>query len=102
MSLHNLITTITPYEHAALWQVLTDVEVRMEKLRQSARENRQPLNDRMDELNDSIHHAKLWLNAVNEKLFTEWDMLPEGSHLKKAYEDMVWTWSDRDLETMPD
>lgn len=78
MSLHNLNTTITPHEVAALFEVL----------------QKSTADDTYREL------ANTWIAAQKERLFTEWDLLPEGSHLKEAYSSFVWTWSDRDLEAM--
>ena len=78
MSLHNLNTTITPHEVAALFEVLQKSQA----------------DDTYKEL------AAGWIAAQKERLFTEWEMLPEGSHLKEAYSSFVWTWSDRDLEAM--
>ena len=46
--------------------------------------------------------ARLWLTAQSERFYEEWTALPAGSHLKAAYDDEVWTWSDRDLEAMPE
>ncbi len=95
MSLHNLSTTITPAEHRALWNVLIHTQ---EQLRAKTGER-----DHADRyLATECDTARLWLNAQSERLYQEWEALPEGSHLKCAYDDVVWTWSDRDLEAMPE
>ena len=46
--------------------------------------------------------AYLWIASVREELYKEWEALDEGSHLKEAYRDSVWAWSDRDLAAMPE
>ena len=102
MSLHNLPTTITPAEHTALYNAVMHVRLAMRAKADEARENRQQLSDADRFLLDNCETASLWLAAVAEKMFAEWDALPEGSHLKEAYAELVWTWSDRDLAAKPD
>ena len=41
--------------------------------------------------------AYKWVCYVREVLTGEWNRLPEGSHLKDAYVDDVWTWNDSDF-----
>ena len=41
--------------------------------------------------------AYKWLAYVRESLYNNWQALPDGSHLKDAYRDEVWSWSDLDL-----
>jgi hypothetical protein len=38
-----------------------------------------------------------WLSYVRDRLYNEWKELPDGSHLKEAYIDDVWSWNDEDL-----
>ena len=38
-----------------------------------------------------------WLSYVKDELYKEWNNLPEGSHLKAAYADDVWSWNDEDI-----
>ena len=87
MSLHNLPTTITPTEHEALGDLL-------ELIGESVRESTQ------EDLKRTYQLATRWHAAQGEAFFQEWACLQDGSHLKAAYEDMVWKWSDRDLEAM--
>lgn len=87
MSLHNLPTTLTPKEHAALHNAVI----------------RCLLNgDKDEQLQQDCELAGQWLAAQAERFYQAWEQLPEGSHLKEAYRDQVWTWSDRDLEAIPE
>lgn len=73
MSLHNLNTTLTPAEFAELQELANRSDKRL---------------------------AKCWVAAQAEAFYQEWKVLPDGCHLKEAYRDEVWTWSDRDLAAM--
>ena len=75
MTLHNLRTTITPAEFAELQSLANQSDSDL---------------------------AKRWVAAVAEELYQEWAKLEDGSHLKEAYRDEVWTWSDRDLAEAPE
>jgi len=46
---------------------------------------------------DKDPEAYKWIAYVRDELYAEWQDLPEGSHLKAAYLDEVWTWNDEDL-----
>ena len=59
--------------------------------------DRETLTDAEYRRLDAAERANRWLAAQSELLYNEWESLPEGSHLKAAYSDRVWTWSDRDL-----
>ncbi len=102
MSLHNLTTTITPAEHGALWNVLVYTQELMRAKREEALEKREDMSHADHYLWTECNTARLWLTAQSEQLYEEWTALPAGSHLKAAYEEEVWTWSDRDLEAMPE
>ena len=97
MSLHNLSTTITPAEHAALFNAVTATHSVVGKRQREALDNRTPLSSQDQCLLRDCEAALLWLNAQSERFYQEWAALPNGSHLKSAYADQVWTWSDRDL-----
>ena len=90
MSLHNLTTTLTPEEHDAMSDLLS---LMRDKVIEGTKD---------EQLKRDYLVAVRWLAAQSEKFFQEWKALPDGSHLKAAYEDMVWKWSDRDLEAMPE
>ena len=38
-----------------------------------------------------------WLGYANREIYKAWLSLPEGDHLKLAYEDQAWLWDDQDL-----
>ena len=97
MSLHNLDTTLTPAEHTALCNAVTAIHQQVAERRAKALEERTELDSADVYLLQNCETALLWLNAQSEKLYQEWVALPAGSHLKEAYADQVWTWSDRDL-----
>ena len=102
MSLHNLDTTLTPAEHTALYNTVQHVRLAMGEKKREALAKREELSSADQYLYNNCRTAWLWLAAQSEKLYEEWEKLPPGSHLKTAYEDEVWTWSDRDLEAMPE
>ena len=102
MSLHNLTTTLTPAEHTALTNAVTRVLLTMREKKGAALAKREELSSADQYLYQCCETAALWLSAQSEKFFKEWEALPEGSHLKEAYADQVWTWSDRDLAAMPE
>ena len=102
MSLHNLETTITPTEHYALDQVVTLMEQEIEAKRDLAMANREEMRPVDAGIAQLSKTARRWLDAQSEMLFKEWEKLPAGSHLKRSYNDLVWTWSDRDLDAMPE
>lgn len=79
MSLQYHQTLIAPFEVAALHNLI-------------ARAEQGPDRDT----------AYRWLCHVRSGLFAEWQALPEGHHLKEAYKDEVWTWTDEDLAAIPD
>ena len=97
MSLHNLKTTVTPAEHTALFNAVTAIHRQVGEREQKALDERTELSSADRYLLRNCETALLWLNAVSEQLYEEWVALPAGSHLKEAYSDQVWTWSDRDL-----
>ena len=97
MSLHNLNTTITPAERNALDFVLNTLRRQAADKRQALITTRQRPSADDDLLWDKLETAELWIKAQNEKFFQAWEALPQGSHLKEAYSDQVWNWSDRDL-----
>lgn len=74
MSLHYLLTTVTPFEVAALHNVIAAAPD-----------------------SDDKQTAYRWLCHVRSELFREWRALPDGHHLKDAYRNDVWTWDDQDL-----
>ena len=41
--------------------------------------------------------AYRWLSYVRDELYREWKSMPNGSHLKSAYQSEVWSWNDEDL-----
>lgn len=49
------------------------------------------------EENKDTELAQRWLAYVRTVLASEYANLPQGSHLKAAYRDQVWTWDDTDL-----
>ena len=46
---------------------------------------------------DKHPEAYKWIAYVRDELYAAWQELPDGSHLKAAYLDEVWTWNDEDL-----
>ena len=102
MSLHNLPTTITPAEHNALYNAVIYAREAIQAKRNEALAQRGEMSKSDQYLYDNCETAALWLAAQSEKLYKEWDALPEGSHLKEAYAEQVWTWSDRDLAATPE
>lgn len=100
MSLHNLETTLTPAEHTAMWNVVIQMQEQMRAKREAAMAKHEEMSSADVYLYRCCETARLWLNAQDEKFYEEWESLPEGSHLKAAYEDQVWTWSDRDMAAM--
>ena len=42
--------------------------------------------------------AYKWVAYVRGVVYENWQALPEGNHLKGAYEDDVWAWDDADLD----
>lgn len=96
MSLHNLRTTVTPTELSALDSVIGAFSREL---------NKKPYNELTyaeQRYKEDISQARCWIAAQKEELYKEWEALPPGSHLKEAYRDQVWTWSDRDLEAIPE
>ena len=102
MTLHNLATTVTPAEHRALHNVLTHVLLPLRMKKEAAQAKGEDISGAELRLYESCEHASLWLAAQSEKLFNEWNALPLGSHLKEAYSDQVWNWSDRDIVAYPE
>ena len=100
MSLHNLETSLTPAEHTALWNVLVRLQEDTRAKYEKAIANREELSHADAYLRQNMETARLWLNNQSEKFYQEWESLPAGSHLKAAYEEQVWTWSDRDMAAM--
>jgi len=96
--LHNHQTTLTPHEVACLHNALSYVR----KALQEKRDAGETPTDWEWLLEQHTTTAGRWLANVKEDLWTAWAELPEGSHLKEAYRDEVWTWSDRDLAEQPD
>jgi hypothetical protein len=47
--------------------------------------------------NEDAQSAYRWIAYVRGELYKNWEALPNGSHLKSAYSDEVWTWNDEDL-----
>ena len=97
MTLHNLQTTITPAEHTALHNAVTHVRLALQAKKDEALAKREALSPEEQRAYEEAETAALWLAAQAERLYEEWLALPPGSHLKQAYADQVWTWSDRDL-----
>ena len=97
MTLHNLQTTITPAEHTALHNVLSEVRGVLQAKKDRAVIQREALSPEEQRAYEEAETAALWLAAQAERFYEEWASLPSGSHLKEAYADQVWTWSDRDL-----
>jgi hypothetical protein len=91
--LHNHQTTVTPHEVACLHNALGYAA----KAVQAKRDADEPLTDWDWLVEQQTTTAQRWLANVKESLWSSWVELPEGSHLKEAYRDEVWTWSDRDL-----
>ena len=100
MSLHNLETTVSPAEVAAISKLVVAAAKQLNTADKI--EKRQALTHEEQLLLDAGNTAGAWVAAQHEALYEEWAKLPEGSHLKEAYANEVWTWSDRDLENMPD
>ena len=93
MTLHNHDTQVTPHEVACLHNVLSYAR----KAVQAKRDAGETLTDWDWLVEQHTETATRWLASVKETLYADWLELPEGSHLKHAYRDEVWTWSDRDL-----
>ena len=100
MSLHNLDTTLTPDEHNALYNAVTHVRLAIGEKKREALAKREELSSADQYLYRCCETAALWLANQSEKFYQEWESLPAGSHLKEAYSEQVWTWSDRDLAAM--
>ena len=98
MSLHNLETTVSPAEVAAVSKLVLAIAKQLNPAGKI--EKRQPLTPEEQSLLDAANSAGAWVAAQHEALYEEWVKLPEGSHLKEAYATEVWTWSDRDLAAM--
>jgi len=79
MSLHYHQTTITPYEVAALHRVIAAAPD-----------------------GEAKQTAYRWLCHARSGLFSAWQQLPDGDHLKEAYRDDTWTWDDQDIAERPD
>ncbi len=92
-NLHNHTTQLTPHEVACLHNALAYAA----KAVQAKRDNGDTLTDWDWLVEQHTTTAQRWLASVKESLWASWAELPEGSHLKHAYRDEVWTWSDRDL-----
>ena len=78
MTLQYHQTLITPFEVGALHNLIARAEEGTDK-----------------------EVAYRWLCHVRSSLFTEWQALPDGHHLKDAYRDEVWKWDDQDLASIP-
>ena len=100
MSLHNLETTVSPAEVAAISKLVVAAAKQLNTADKI--EKRQALTHEEQLLLDAGNTAGAWVAAQHEALYEEWAKLPEGSHLKEAYADQVWTWSDRDLASTPE
>jgi hypothetical protein len=48
-----------------------------------------------------VELAQRVLAGFRHALYKEWLALPEGDHLKEAYQDLVWVLDDTDLAQMP-
>ena len=101
MTLHYHQTRVTPAEHTALSVAIQTMHHQVAGRRAQTLEDRTELSHADHYLLQSCETALLWLAQVSEELYEEWEALPEGSHLREAYADQVWTWSDRDLAAMP-
>ncbi|WP_413324702.1 hypothetical protein [Synechococcus sp. MIT S9503] len=97
MSLHNLPTTLTPAEHHALSNAVTHLLKERKRKQSEAFSKGERLHTADQNLLDDCITASLWLAAQDEKFYQEWAELPAGSHLKEAYSEQVWNWSDRDM-----
>ena len=84
MSLQYHQTLITPFEVAALHEVIA-----------VARQHR-------EEGDPVVETAYRWLCHARSGLYAEWCALPDGHHLRDAYRDEVWTWDDQDLAAIPE
>lgn len=93
VALHNYSTTVTPQEVSCLHNALSYVQAVL----RAKREAGEKPTDGEWLVEIEAKTAARWLANVKEGLYSEWAALPEGSHLKEAYADEVWTWSDRDL-----
>lgn len=98
MSLHNLKTTVTPEEVAAIETLVQAVAARL-KDKVLKREELTPEETALMEAGNNVN---AWVAAQHDALYEAWAALPQGSHLKQAYADQVWTWSDRDLAEEPE
>ena len=96
--LHNHLVQLTPHEVACLHNALAYAR----KAVQAKRDADEPLTDWDWLVEQQTTTAQRWLASVKESLWSSWAALPEGSHLKEAYRDEVWTWSDRDLAALRD
>ncbi len=79
MSLQYHQTLITPFEVAALHNLIASAEQGPDRTT-----------------------AYRWLCHARSGLYAEWAALPKGHHLKDAYSDEVWTWDDQDLAAIPE
>lgn len=79
MSLQYHQTLITPFEVAALHNLIASAEEGPDR-----------------------DTAYKWLAYARSGLFEAWQALPDGHHLKEAYRDQTWTWDDQDLARIPD
>lgn len=98
-NLHNHTAQLTPHEVSCLHNALAYAA----KAVQAKRDAGETLTDWDWLTEQQTTTAQRWLASVKETLWASWAELPNGSHLKEAYADEVWTWSDRDLaEARPD
>ena len=93
MSLHSCEVAISPYEVKCLHNVLCSMRSHL----QAKRDAGEKPSDHEWLLELQVADGQRWLASVCERLYAEWEALPDGSHLKAAYADEVWAWSDRDL-----
>lgn len=78
MSLHYHHTMVTPFEVAALHNLIAQAEEGPDR--------------------DTAYR---WLCHARSGLYAQWRALPDGDHLKAAYADQVWQWDDQDLAAIP-
>jgi hypothetical protein len=93
MSLHSCEVAISPYEVKCLHNALCSMRSHL----QAKQDAGEKPSDHEWLLGMQVEDGQRWLASVCERLYGEWEALPDGSHLKAAYANEVWAWSDRDL-----
>tara|TARA_B110000444_G_C18706644_1_gene531635 strand:- start:650 stop:931 length:282 start_codon:yes stop_codon:yes gene_type:complete len=85
--------TITYEEHQALCNVLGTLEYLL------TLDDEALSQDRQITLKSELSLSKCVLAGIASELYKEYQALPNGNHLKLAYEDRIWSIDDTDLAT---